>query len=85
MTSAEESVDCAAVRHAWEQDRRRIALALHDDVVQSMSVALMAIGLVRIDEPDEPLLRDVESAISRSAGAIRTIIQALGEGLPPVG
>ncbi len=65
----------------WADDRRRLAGVLHDDVIQSMSTALMAIGLARMDAPDEPLLRDAEAALANSAAALRTLVRELVE--PP--
>ena len=67
----------------WADDRRRIARALHDDVVQSMSTALMAIGLARMDLPDEPALGDAERALATSAAALRELIQDLGRAPDP--
>ena len=58
-------------------DRRRIAQALHDDVVQSMSAALMALGLARIGQPDDPTLHDAEQALSTSAKALTKLIEDL--------
>lgn len=66
------------------QGGRWLATRLHDDVVQSMSAALMALGLARMDRPDDELLRDAEASLDRSAAAIRAIIEELGDDpLPP--
>ena len=72
----------AALLERWEADRRRLATLLHDDVVQSMSTALMAIGLARMDRPDDVTLRDAEAALGSSAAALRRLIRALAE--PPI-
>ncbi|MFP5489796.1 MAG: histidine kinase [Acidimicrobiia bacterium] len=69
----------ADVVDRWAADRRRVATVLHDDVVQSMSTALMALGLARMDQPDEPILRDAEQALASSAAALRQLIQELGD------
>lgn len=71
------------VLQRWADDRRRVATVLHDDVVQSMSTALMALGLARMDLPDEPVLQDAESALAESAAALRQLIQDLGDDPEP--
>jgi signal transduction histidine kinase len=67
----------------WSADRRDIATVLHHDVIQSMSTALMALGLARMDQPDEPTLRDAENALASSAAALRQLIQRLVEAPEP--
>lgn len=61
----------------WTEDRRRIASVLHDDVIQTMSSALMAIGIARMDQPDDPNLSDAENALASSATSLRELIQDL--------
>ena len=74
------SPDPAADLYArWTTDRRRIATVLHDDVVQSMSTALMALGLARMDQPEDQILTDAETALANSAAALRKLIEDLGE------
>lgn len=71
----------AVLLERWAADRRRVATVLHDDVVQSMSTALMAVGLLRMDLPDEPAVRDAEIALANSAVALRQLLSELAE--PP--
>jgi signal transduction histidine kinase len=67
----------SSVLEQWVEDRRRISSVLHDDVIQTMSTALMAIGLARMDRPDDQTLRDAEGALASSASALRELIQNL--------
>ena len=85
MADLDDEAGPGSMRGAWFDDRRSIALRLHDDVVQSLSAALMAVGLVRMDHPDDELLSEAETAIDRSAAALRSIIHDLGVEPPSPG
>lgn len=79
MDSTNDTDPAGRVLQRWADDRRRTAIVLHDDVIQSMSTALMALGLARMDQPDEPILRDAETALASSAAALRRLIEVLGQ------
>lgn len=77
----ERAASSVAALAAQEAERKRIARELHDEVGQSLTLALIRLGAARTDPPAAAALDRVEEQINRSLTEVRQLAARLRPGV----